>query len=317
MTNSRDSLRVMAYNLYFGGGGRVAAIHAVLAQADAHIVALTEADDPRVVAELAGRLGMQQIWARGSGDRHIALLSRFPIASWRVYNRRPITQAVLEARVDVARGQTQDLTPTTTFGVRLKTQPQPAHPPAGSLANPQSPIPNLQLPISTFTVYAVHLLPYLLLPFEVRRMQALRALLQIIRRDAPGPHLILGDLNAIAPGDRVLQRNNPPRMRRLMALQGNLIFRLAIRVLLRAGYTDCYRACHPRGGPAEDLDGFTWHTGNRTTRYDYIFADRSLAPGLRACRVLDEGPAVEAASDHYPVIADFDLSSYNPASLER
>jgi len=101
-----------------------------------------------------------------------------------------------------------------------------------------------------------------------------------------------------------------------MALQANVIFHLAIPRLLRAGYTDCYRACHPhrpspasRHSPAQVAvtDGFTWHTGNRTTRYDYIFADRLLAARLRGCHVLSDSPAVATASDHYPVIADFDL----------
>jgi exonuclease III len=123
-------------------------------------------------------------------------------------------------------------------------------------------------------------------------------------------------------------------MQRVMRLQANLIFRLAIPGLLRAGYVDCYRTCHPHpplpfvalpngtpgsekraepastgraGGEGLDPDGFTWHTGNRTTRYDYILADPQLAPRLRACRVLDDLPAAEAASDHYPLVADFDL----------
>jgi hypothetical protein len=49
-------------------------------------------------------------------------------------------------------------------------------------------------------------------------------LLAIIRARQPGRHLILGDLNAIAPGDRVLQQRNPARMRRIMWLQLGLNF---------------------------------------------------------------------------------------------
>jgi endonuclease/exonuclease/phosphatase family metal-dependent hydrolase len=215
---------------------------------------------------------MAHAWARGSGERHIALLSRHPIADWRVHNQKPITQAVLETKLHI-------------------------------------PSPTTRKPIA-LSLYTAHLLPYLLLPFEARRWQALGALLKIIERERPGPHLILGDLNAIAPGDRVLQHKNPARMRRVMLLQAGLIFRLAVPRLLRAGYVDCFRACHPRrgkGGAANEADGFTWHTGNRTTRYDYILADGVLAPRLRACWVLDDHPAVEAASDHYPVVAEFDL----------
>jgi endonuclease/exonuclease/phosphatase family metal-dependent hydrolase len=46
--------------------------------------------------------------------------------------------------------------------------------------------------------------------------------------------------------------------------------------------------------------------GNRTTRYDYIFADRSLAPALSACRVVDDVEAVNIASDHFPLLAEFE-----------
>ena len=76
--------------------------------------------------------------------------------------------------------------------------------------------------------------------------------------------------------------------------------------------------CHPRGdsrgqphGPEPDaVDGFTWHTGNPTTRYDYVFAEAALAPRLRACRVVDASVAgVAAASDHYPLVAEFELDA--------
>src|SRR6185503_7863355 len=133
-----------------------------------------------VVTTLAERLGLYHIWAEGSGDRHIAMLSRFPILEWQIYRKPPLTQAVLETK--------------------------------------------LALPAGVISVYNAHFLPTLLLPFEIRRWQAVGKLLGIVRQQQPGAHLILGDLNAIAPGDRVLQRNNPPRMQRIMALQLNIIF---------------------------------------------------------------------------------------------
>lgn len=250
-------LRVLTYNLYFGGVDRLEEIYTVLAHVDADVVALTEADDPVVVATLAERLGLQQIWAEGSGDRHIATLSRLPVVEWQIYRQAPLTQAVLETKLDA---------------------------PAGAM-----------------TIYNTHFLPTLLLPFEIRRWQAVGKLLQVIRTRQPGPHLILGDLNAIAPGDRVLQRNNPPQMQRIMALQLNLIFRLALPRLLKAGYVDCFRRLHPHD------DGFTWMPGNRTTRYDYILADGSMAARLQSCRVLDDIEAVCTASDHLPLLAEFEI----------
>lgn len=250
-------LRILTYNLEFGGHEQVEAIYTVLAYTKADVIALTEADDPQVVATLAERLQMEQVWAQGSGDRHIATLSRFPVLEWHIYNTPPLTQAALETRLDV-------------YG-------QPV------------------------TVYNVHFLPYLLLPFEVRRWQAVGELLQLIKQHQPGYHLIVGDLNAIAPGDQVLQRKNPARMRRVMALQLWFIFRLAIPRLLRAGYVDCFRHLHPRQA------GFTWHTQNPTTRYDYILAHYTLVPFLKSCRLVDEISAVFHASDHFPLVAEFGL----------
>ncbi len=250
-------LHVLTYNIYLGGTGRLEVIYQVLSHLNADIIALTEADDPAVVASLGERLNLFHVWAEGSGNRHIATLSRFPILEWQVYKTPPLTQAVLETRLDLATGP--------------------------------------------LTIYNVHLLPYLLLPFEIRRWQAAGKLLEVIRSRQPGPHLIMGDLNAIAPGDRVLQRNNPPRMRRIMTWQLGLIFRLALPRLLKAGYTDCFRQLHPHA------DGFTWYPGNPTTRYDYILADAILAPKLQNCRVVDDIEAVNRASDHMPLLASFEI----------
>jgi len=269
MVKIMTRLRVLAYNLYFGGADRIESIYAVLKHVDADVIALTEADDRSVVETLAERLGLCHIWAQGSGDRHIATLSRFPIYDWHIYNTPPLTQAVLETKIAFP--------------------PLPLGEGAGSEGE--------------LTLYNLHFLPYLLLPCEFRRWQAVGKLLEVIRVRQPGPHLILGDLNAIAPGDRVLQRNNPPRMKRTMLLQLRLIFRLTIPRLLKAGYVDCFRQLHPND------DGFTWMPGNRTTRYDYILADPALAPKLRACRVVDDVKAVNIASDHFPLLAEFELGN--------
>lgn len=268
LTNNLPSaFRILTYNIEDGRPERQELLYAVLAAVHADAIALTEANDPQVIAELAGRLGMYHVWAQGSGDRHVATLSRYSILEWQIYNTPPLTQAILATRLDT--------------------------------------------PVRPMTLYNCHFLPYLLLPFEVRRRQAVGKLLALIRQRPPDPHLILGDLNAIGPGDRVLQRRNPARMRRVMALQGFLIFRLAVPRLLRAGYVDCFRRLHPHQAGADrgSNDGFTWMPGNPTTRYDYILADPILAPALRCCRVVDELPAVYEASDHFPLLAEFDLSA--------
>lgn len=250
-------MKVLTYNVDGGAAERLPALMAVLSHAAADVVALTEANDEGEVEQLAAHFGLQFIWARGSGDRHVALLSRWPVRAWHIYNTPPLTQAVLEVTV----------------------------------------APPNQSPL---TIFNIHFLPYLLLPFELHRWRAVGALLKLIHQQNVGPHLIVGDLNAIAPGDRVLQKNNPARMRRVQALQLNLIFHFALQRLLNAGYTDCFRRLNPTA------DGFTWRVGNLTTRYDYVLADTTLAPKLHACYVLDDVPEAATASDHLPVLAEFE-----------
>jgi exonuclease III len=252
------TLRVVAYNVNSAAPGQAQAIGDVLAALEPDVVALTEADNAQSVAELARRVGWNHVWERGSGTRHIATLSRYPILTSRIYNRPPLTQAALATTLDV-----------------------------GGLV---------------ITIYNVHFLPFLLLPFELRRWQAAGRLLKVIGDRPAEPHLIVGDLNAIGPGDKVLQRQNPARMRRLMALQLFVVFRLAVPRLLRAGYVDCFRRLHPAD------HGFTWWTIRPTTRYDYILANPAMAAGLRQCRLGDDAPGVVAASDHFPLLADFDLN---------
>lgn len=252
-------LSVATYNLEFGGREQIEAIHTVLAHMNADIMGLTEADDAEVVATLADRLDYHHVWAEGSGDRHIALLSRYPVLDWRIYNRSPLTQAVLQVTVELGNGR-------------------------------------------PLTLYTAHFLPYLLLPFELHRWRAVGALIKLIRQQQPGPHLIIGDLNAIGPGDRVLQHLNPLRMQRTMRWQLGLVFKLALPRLLRAGYVDCFRHLHPRE------NGFTWYTRqHRTTRYDYILADGEMIGRLRTCRVVDDHDAISQASDHFPLLAEFDF----------
>ena len=121
------------------------------------------------------------------------------------------------------------------------------------------------------------------------RWQAIGKLLHIIQKKQTSPyspHLILGDLNSVAPHDRVSPRSSPHWVQWAMLLQLNHIFRLALPRLLKAGYTDCFRHLHP------ESDGFTWTTDNLSVRYDYILANPDLAPMLQTCQVFNHLEAV-------------------------
>jgi len=153
-----------------------------------------------------------------------------------------------------------------------------------------------RLPVSLF---AVHLRPGRGARDERHRAREVAAILGRLPRVSGQPHLLVGDFDALHPLDSV-------RHRRLIGLLPSPLGaarteRLAIPLLLDAGYTDCYRAQHP--GLRHD-PGYTFALPNPRQRVDYIFASAQLARRLVACEVVTGGQA-ERASDHYPVAAEF------------
>ena len=123
------------------------------------------------------------------------------------------------------------------------------------------------------------------------------AVLEVLREARELPHLLVGDLNALAPGDPV---GEPPSgvERRGEAIDG--VPRLALGPFAAAGYVDCFRAGHP------DEPGYTYLAWAPWLRLDYLFASRALADRLVDCRVVRSELAARA-SDHLPVHAEFRL----------
>ena len=115
------------------------------------------------------------------------------------------------------------------------------------------------------------------------------------------PCLVMGDFNAIAPGDRPAMSSMRWLDRVLLLAQANRIVRLAVPAILESGLADCYRALHPGDG------GFTVPAPAPCVRLDYIFANPRARAALTGCFVVREPAAVQHASDHYPVVADFDM----------
>ncbi len=146
-----------------------------------------------------------------------------------------------------------------------------------------------------FTVYVTHLDHR----SEEVRVAQVKTLLLWTSRDRGHPHLLVGDFNALAPSDFP----DPAQWQAAVAQAAAEGFTLeepkAIPRLLRAGYVDC---AAQTGGEAQP----THPTGHPRVRIDYIFASTALAPALQWCRRWDEAPAA-IASDHFPVLAEFDL----------
>ena len=136
---------------------------------------------------------------------------------------------------------------------------------------------------------------------ERRREFELRALLAGIARHQHGPHVLVGDFNTLAPGDVLDIRKLPHRLRALVWLSGGQIRWRTIQVILDAGYVDGYRRLHP------ESIGFTFPTWNPHVRLDYAFTPAGFADRLRSCCIID-GEDVKAASDHLPMLIEYDLS---------
>lgn len=120
-------------------------------------------------------------------------------------------------------------------------------------------------------------------------------LLDVLRPLAGEPHLLVGDLNALHPGDTV---GDPPPGREAMLDAIDDDPRLAIRSILEAGYVDSYRELNP------DSPGYTYPAKRPWMRLDYIFASLCLAGRLEAAGLVD-GNEAHDASDHLPVWAVF------------
>ena len=201
-------MRILTYNLEFGGREQLDAITAVLQAANPDIIGLTEADDREVVAILAQRLNMHHIWAQGSGDRHIATLSRYPILDWQIHNRKPLTQAALVTTLDIR-----------PFGDNLLK------------------IYNLHL--RPYPLWHFEMIRWLAVQklLSLIRQQPTHPHLIIgdLNTYGSGQDVDLPTLLQLTGAD----------MRRQLQRQRGRFLHLVIPTLRRAGYTDCFRQLHP------------------------------------------------------------------------
>ena len=92
--------RILSYNILVGGKRRVDQLTNIISSAQPDIVGLVEANNPRVVEEIAQRLGMQYHMSGSYTQAYHwqnALLSRLPIIETHVHNHPDIlTKPFLE-----------------------------------------------------------------------------------------------------------------------------------------------------------------------------------------------------------------------------
>ena len=107
-------------------------------------------------------------------------------------------------------------------------------------------------------------------------------------------HLLVGDLNALRPGDAI---GTPPAgvEPRGDALPGAP--RAVLGPIDAAGYVDCFRRLHPHE------PGYTYPASAPWLRLDYVFASADVAERVRACEVIATA-AARRASDHLPLLVE-------------
>jgi exodeoxyribonuclease-3 len=246
------TFRLLTYNIWRGGVGRVDAIARVINECRPDLVILEEATRPDVVAALAAATGMHE--GRSFARQSLGFLSRGPVvhAHW----HRP--RFSRHAFIDVV--------------------------PAG-------------VPVR---VFGVHLSALHAAWTERRRVFELRALLRAIASHQQGFHVLAGDFNTLAPGEDLDVRHLPPRLRPFVWLSGGRIRWQTIHTVVRAGYVDGFRACHP------DEPGTTMPAWNPHVRLDYVFVPDAFRDRLVDVDVVNVAAAA-TASDHLPVFADLSI----------
>lgn len=300
--------RVLSYNIQTGGMHRTDKLATIIEATGADIIGLTEATDPQVAEELAQKLGMH-LSLSGQANHHrdwnVGLLSRLPLRDMQAHVRPDI----------LTKQHLLEITFEENNGTLL-------------------------------TVFVVHLTANFYKGSVSNRIRQteVQEILRIMASRQGTPHLLMGDFNAVVPGESIKTSAllsyflNPtqayPKQSPNSAAQVELD--LAIRSSIRAltalpgntflsAITDSASLLYAPSAGLEHLDrtgyvdcyrrinphspGLTYPSPIPAGRIDFIFASPELAPRLSASYVVVKASGVAGyeASDHLPVFAEFAL----------
>jgi endonuclease/exonuclease/phosphatase family metal-dependent hydrolase len=242
------SLRVMSYNIRYGGVGHETQLIETIEAANADVVLLQEAIRPDVVARLAQGAKYPVFGSRPG--QSTAFMSRVGVAIHAWHKPLGARHAFLELAIDGA-------------DVRL---------------------------------FALHLSAWFSNWTERRRVFEIRSLLRGIRQHQHGFHVIVGDFNALAPGERLQLGRMPGWIRAMVWLSGNDVARTTIQTMLDARYADIWR----RFNPADP--GYTFPTWDPHVRLDYAFTPERDAGRIASFGIMHEPGVARLASDHFPIV---------------
>lgn len=292
------TIRILSYNILLGATRRLEPLSSIIASTHSDIIGLVEATDAHVVEELAKRLHMHFCFT-GRGQRprdwQVAVLSRYPILDAHVHTYPDI----------LVRNHILE----------------------ASIAVPT---------IGPLTVFVAHLTADFFHGNEGNRIRRLEMekILCLMKAKRGTPHLLMGDFNTIAPGDKLqasymlrhLLRENKKYYDKLKVQypsyihnQGKraLIRRIALRIIgtsllstpLSRKLLNTFSPLFAQGGiellqRAGYVDcfrrvhphslGFTCPAAAPSGRIDYIFVSSELAPLLTDCDIVLSGNGVYA-----------------------
>jgi endonuclease/exonuclease/phosphatase family metal-dependent hydrolase len=285
--------RILSYNILVGGTGRVNQLTQIIQSANPDVVGLVEATNIHVVEALAERLGMQ--YCISSNPRHLR--------DW---------QVALLSRLPIVREQVHKLSagekPVLEVGVKEADGRE-------------------------LTVFVAHLeaaFSHGWAGDSIRRREV-REILSIMQARRGIPHLLMGDFNAIAPGDRLqgsmlvrylveMDRRHAAKPKESIGhpylnfvvpeplrFLNPLLRAIPRSKLLCVLFDEAGTLYAPHGSirllqDAGYVDsfrrmnshdrGFTCPAGAPAGRIDYIFASPELAERLAASRVITEADGV-------------------------
>ena len=156
-------------------------------------------------------------------------------------------------------------------------------------------------------VFVLHLRAWFSKWNEQRRARELRGLLdgiqeQLVREQhAFAFHVLCGDFNALAPGERFDPSPMPAWIRGMVWLSGRDIARSTIEMMGADGYADAWRTVHP---DSEREPGYTFPVWNPHVRLDYVFTPAAYATRVKSCEVRRTPEVARTASDHYPLLVE-------------
>jgi endonuclease/exonuclease/phosphatase family metal-dependent hydrolase len=156
-------------------------------------------------------------------------------------------------------------------------------------------------------LFVLHLRAWFSKWSERQRARELRGLLDGIQaqlkreRNAFAFHVLAGDFNALAPGERLDPSHMPRWIRGMIWLSGRDIARSTIEMMQSDGYLDAWRALYAN---RETEPGYTFPVWDPHVRLDYVFTPAEYATRFTACEVRRIPEIVRTASDHFPLLVE-------------